>query len=278
MHGATSGHLLVTCNNSIVIIDFSVLKTSTYSFFIEEELCELTIERKEDQFFYGFEVDQEADTPLNQQRKKRDKKHLFQSIFLLGGILLLVSILIVGMTHYHSPENRSQLLEKLQLDGKESMARVILKSKLEGSDASYVFFANGRSYTSSTTLAGAEENGFILDIGMPLEDGDEFLVQYLPGSPQQNLINFEHPSPKTLEKYHHRALEKYLELYPNTSTEQANCLVETAYELKQVDGLADFYFSSTRPKDNPTHNKNSFLRLIRDLPFEQLSAKKCRTY
>ena len=74
MHGAESGHLMVYCNTNIVLIDFEILQSKTYSFFIEDELCELSIERKDDQFFYGFEINKKADTPLNRQRRKIEKQ------------------------------------------------------------------------------------------------------------------------------------------------------------------------------------------------------------
>ena len=37
-HGDSTGHLLVYCNARIVVIDFSVLASKNYSFFINDEL------------------------------------------------------------------------------------------------------------------------------------------------------------------------------------------------------------------------------------------------
>lgn len=270
MHGATSGHLIVYCNTTIVIIDFGILQSSTYSFFIEEELCELTIERKGDQFLYGFEVNQEAETPLNKERKKQEKKHLFQSIFFLGGILLLVSISIVGMTYYQNPKNQVKLEEKLESKGKETSARVLLTPKLKDKNTSYVFFVDGQSYSGVKEKESlSSKNGF------PPQKGDEFLLRYLPGSPLQNQIDFSQPSPETIEKYKLRAIEKYLHLFPDISPDRAKCLIEVAYILKKVDGLAEFHHCNTPFSGGTKYNKDSFLRFIRDLPFEKLAAKNC---
>ena len=52
------------------MLDFRVLKSKEYSFFIDDELCELTIEKKGDHFFYSFEFNRKADTPLNRAIKK----------------------------------------------------------------------------------------------------------------------------------------------------------------------------------------------------------------
>ena len=58
------------CNARIVVIDFSVQTTRNYSFFINDELCDLEIEEKDGKFSYGFKVDQVTDTPRNRGRRK----------------------------------------------------------------------------------------------------------------------------------------------------------------------------------------------------------------
>lgn len=277
MHGATSGHLLVYCNTTILLIDFSVLKTSSYSFFIEEELCELTIERKGDQFFYGFSVDRDADTPLNNQRKQREKKHFYQSILFLGGLLLLASLFIVGITYYQGSYNQAQLKKQLELEGEITVANIFMVPKKSGEKAKYVFFVNGNSYSNFTSEAIIMEKGVsLLENGMSLEPGDEFLVRYLPGSPFQCQIDFSQPSPGTIEKYKERASQAYLAKFPNTTTEKASCLTEIAFQLQEIDGLASFYFSNTLPTNNSAHNEDSFYRLIRDVTFQKLANQNCQ--
>ena len=56
MHGAESGHLLVYCDAKIILIDFEILEDKKYSFFIDEQLCEISIEKIKGQFYYSFEV------------------------------------------------------------------------------------------------------------------------------------------------------------------------------------------------------------------------------
>ena len=48
-HGDQTGHLVIHCNLRVVQIDFSVRDTKRYSFFIEDELCEIDIVKEPDQ-------------------------------------------------------------------------------------------------------------------------------------------------------------------------------------------------------------------------------------
>ncbi len=97
-HGAKTGHLMVYCNGKVVVIDFHVLKTKTYTFFIEDELCNLTVERKEDQWYYGLEIDQETETPRNIIRKKMLRENLITSIIIMAILILTISAVSIFLT------------------------------------------------------------------------------------------------------------------------------------------------------------------------------------
>jgi len=91
-HGDNTGHLLIYCNASIMVIDFSVHTTRNYSFFINDELCDIEVEEKEGKFYYGFKVDQITDTPRNRVRRRLIREEVRQSL-LLGAILIVVILL-----------------------------------------------------------------------------------------------------------------------------------------------------------------------------------------
>src|SRR5688572_17001711 len=93
-HGDNTGHLLVYCNARIVVIDFSVRASKNYSFFINDELCDLVIEEKDGQFLYGFKVDEVTDTARNRGRRKMMRTEVRQS--LLIGFLFILIILLAG--------------------------------------------------------------------------------------------------------------------------------------------------------------------------------------
>ena len=95
-HVAPKGHVVVNCNNKIMIIDFNVLRTKTYSFFLGPELCELNVRREKENFSYGLTINEEADTPLNQLRRKYRKRDLFWTLLIFS--MLLASVFLFSYT------------------------------------------------------------------------------------------------------------------------------------------------------------------------------------
>lgn len=93
-HGDNTGHLLIYCNARIVVIDFGVKTSRNYSFFIDDELCDIEIEEKEGQFRYGFKVDEVTDTPRNRMKRKIFRAEIRQSV-ILGTLFLLFIVGIV---------------------------------------------------------------------------------------------------------------------------------------------------------------------------------------
>lgn len=91
-HGNRTGHLMVFCNSRVIVIDFHVLSDKKYSFLINDELCDLHVERKQDRFAYSFEIDKKANTPGNQRRRARNRKHLWQSLVVMAILLLVIAL------------------------------------------------------------------------------------------------------------------------------------------------------------------------------------------
>jgi hypothetical protein len=99
-HGDKDGHLVVHCNSRVVLIDFNVQQSKAYSFFIEEELCELKLDRQDAGFTYSCRINVDADTPKNRWRKSAEQTEkiftrrawwIFGSIFVF---LIVLSILL----------------------------------------------------------------------------------------------------------------------------------------------------------------------------------------
>ena len=93
-HGKDKGHLLVYCNFKIILIDFNVLSSRKYAFFLGHEFCELRLDRKNDEFQYSLKRDLDTDTPLNQIRKKKEKNYLIVSALLTISLFIIVFLLI----------------------------------------------------------------------------------------------------------------------------------------------------------------------------------------
>jgi hypothetical protein len=93
-HGDNTGHLLIYCNATIMVIDFAVRSTRNYSFFINDELCDIAVEEKEGKFYYGFKIDQITDTPRNRVRRNLFRAEVKRSL-ILGAIFILLILLVV---------------------------------------------------------------------------------------------------------------------------------------------------------------------------------------
>ncbi|MDX1476473.1 MAG: hypothetical protein R3301_02165 [Saprospiraceae bacterium] len=103
-HGDRTGHLMIYCNTRILVIDFNVLETKKYSFFINDELCDIHVERRaDDRFAYGFKFDHKTATPRNKLRKRHERKSLIRSLWLVAALVLVVGIaafLLLGGIEY----------------------------------------------------------------------------------------------------------------------------------------------------------------------------------
>jgi len=272
LHGANTGHLLVHCNTKIVLIDFSVLDSKKYTFFIGEELCEIILDRRDDSFYYDFKVNRNADTPLNRERKEQDKKYLKQSIIALALLIGLVGTVVISLTLWNN--NKKTSPEALNIVGKEAVAQVKIEGEGKARKVGYFFIADSKTYKAKADVAFLNDM-ILLKNGMPLESGDEFLVKYIPDNPDRNMIDYSRPSAQQVEMYKHRAINKYLQYHSSVDSLRGACIIELAFEAKGIKGLADFYFQDISPDKNPHHNSNSFKRLIRDIPFKKMIDEKC---
>ena len=171
-HGAESGHLVVHCNSKVVLIDFKVFENASYSIFIDEQLCEICIEKQNEEFFYSFEIDNQADTPRNRARKKLEKQHMLQSMAFLGALILVVSIALFGISRWTSYHDQKNMSAKLQGSGQQISARILVPTEESVDYASYFFVVNGKSFSTATTYS--KKLTELLPNGMPLKEGDEF--------------------------------------------------------------------------------------------------------
>jgi len=267
-HGDKTGHLLVYLNAKVIIIDFQVLETKTYSFFIEEELCEIEVERQAERFAYGFKINQEVDTPLNRERKKTEKANYRKGYWLAGAfftVMLIGSLIFVFAYRKQKRELRerfSMLVKPVTINSVKPVGDTItLRYRLE---------FQGQKKDFNRSIHQEEVN-----TPFPLEPGDEFNLRFDRFEPTVNQLNFVELTYSQLRRYRKRTVEKHLVLHPELTRDQGECLVNIAYELKGLEGLADFYFQSQSPDDSPLHNRTTYQKLIRDIPFLN-QAEACR--
>lgn len=99
-HGDKTQHVVLHCNDRVVQIDFEVRESRTYSVFLDQELCEVSIDHTGgDQYDYTCRINHEAKTPLNQLRKShRDSQSRMERTRMLvaGGVVLLVFVILLS--------------------------------------------------------------------------------------------------------------------------------------------------------------------------------------
>lgn len=100
-HGDTTHHVVVHCNNTIMVIDFGVRESRTYSLFLDQELLEISIAAEGDnRFAYDCRINREAATPLNQQRQQERQANR-QSLRLrlaVSGVVMLFFLLVLWLS------------------------------------------------------------------------------------------------------------------------------------------------------------------------------------
>lgn len=89
-HGASSGHLVIYCNKNIIAIDFNVLQSKKYSFFIDDELVDLSIEKVGQDFAYDCQINTNVNTPLNQRRRQENQEDFR---LLMSGLIVVLFII-----------------------------------------------------------------------------------------------------------------------------------------------------------------------------------------
>jgi len=99
-HGETTHHVVVHCNNRVVAIDFGVKESKTYSLFLDQELCEVTIDHTGgDHYTYDCKINHDIETPLNQQRRKyREEEQRSERIRLIAAAGVVLVLLVILFT------------------------------------------------------------------------------------------------------------------------------------------------------------------------------------
>ena len=268
-HGKRTGHVLILLNKQILQIDFNVVESKTYSFFIEDEFCEIHLERRGEEMYYFFEINKEVNTPFNQARKKRDRKYLNQTLLFFALLICMATIMALGLRAHNRKIARTHLSENIYSDSTVGWVEI---DTLHAGAISYQYIAGNTPYSSF--FFEDPERGDSLPL-FPLQSGDEFTVRYHPLRPDLSRIFFSQPTSAQTQKYFNRTLERHLQYHPEEHPGQARCMLELALEMKGINGLADVYFQQEPTISSPIHNRDSYYRLVRDPGFQQALSKRC---
>lgn len=259
---------MVYLNSKVIIIDFQVLETKTYSFFIEEELCEIEVERTDDRFAYGFKINQDVDTPLNRKRKAQEKSDMRKTYWLAAGFFTI--ILIGSLIFAHAYRQKKKRLAESLSTASRAVAVQVVQQRQDSVDLKFQLEFQGltRDYVRSVPREA-------ITTPFPLETGDEFNLRFSLYKPSMNQLDFESISYTQLGRYRDRTMAIHQKSHPRLTKDQVACQVDIAFQLYGIDGLAHFYFQNQAAQDSPRFNRESFQKLVRDLPYLE-KAEACR--
>ncbi|MBI1225709.1 MAG: hypothetical protein GC192_10780 [Bacteroidetes bacterium] len=273
LHSPKTGHLVIYVGSKIVQIDFKVLDSKEYTFFIEDELVHINLERRGNEMYFTFDIDKETDTPRNRFRHKLERKYFYQLLIFLGAMGLLVAGIVIWGNNAKKSE-AEKLDEMLAKGSEKTIGRVLIK-KIDSnrSEISYQFVAGNETIISHSLL---QSEPLILFVNpMPLEQGDEFRVYYSPRKPHLNKMLFSEPTPHQFELYKSRAVAKHNELNPGAPPGMTDCFVQTAFEFDSLRALADIYFQDTKPAYNLEHNLETYAKLTTNRSFLDKMEANC---
>lgn len=276
-HGDDTGHLVIHCNMRVVQIDFSVKETTTYSFMIDDELCEVLLFKEPDgRFTYDFKVNTTANTPGNQVRRIVARQNRRYMWVLVSGLVLLLAGVLVGVSKWRHHVAAERLAERgfgnaltdsnvkrLQSEGQTAVATLMVVKMSLTRQIVYTFTTRDSQRVACQVIA-PDTGDIRLPTGFALADRDQFSLRYLPSNPQVSQVDFQQPQPGTLARYLVLASQSEQQAHPGETREQALCVAKTLYEQRGLGALADAFHQTTEPTPDGKHDRESYQKLLRD--------------
>lgn len=103
-HGDESGHLMVHCNGTVLLIDFSVFSSKEYHFMLGEDLFTLKLNREPTRFTYSLTADEDVDSARNRRRKLEKKRFEIVQIIILAIVIIGLIALFIWRLGYEGTE------------------------------------------------------------------------------------------------------------------------------------------------------------------------------
>ncbi|MBK9336494.1 MAG: hypothetical protein IPM98_07845 [Lewinellaceae bacterium] len=287
-HGDRTGHLLLHCNSRIIQVDFSVKESRTYSFFVEDELCEVSVMHEgKGVFFYDFQVNKKVDTPRNRLRKADERRTRTYMAILIVGLLAVISGLVLGLRWWGQRQKEDHLAgtsltsrltpeneKRLGADGRTAVAQFVVTYEPDQRQVFYGFIT-ADSNRISGRFSVRDTGLIILPNGFPLRDGDAFSVRYLPAEPNIHRVDFYEPADRTIAGYLEQARLAQLAAHPEAPPGYSLCIARIALREKGWQRLADLIFQTAPSANNPSNNRESYLRLVREPGFAETVEREC---
>ncbi len=186
-HGTHSGHLLISINNQIVLVDFAVWDSKNYSFFIEDDLCHIRLIKKNDRMHYQFEIDKEAPTPANERRNRFERQAIRKILLWLLGLFFIVLLFVLGIRQFEKRSLNPKDVHELPTHQTQTAMGIItaIPKKLPA-EIVYAFMASDyKTYTGRYLLENTAEMQELLT---SLHLGDSCTLIYSTTRPEVNAL------------------------------------------------------------------------------------------
>ena len=251
-HGRRNGHVLLTCNGKVILTDFDVRQSKSYTFFINEEMCKVHLKHKGIKFKYSFEIDRKVDTPLNRIRKERSRKYNFY--------IALMFILVVVTAFWSISFGKKMELESKRI-AFGSAPKTAITTKIYGK-----LLEIEEGYAIQTLLPNNESvtkplSGFYGFNGWPLQDGQAYEVKLEGNSIIEILWN--KPDEQTLNEFRNKVLQDiHLDSFNEYGYTDVSCIIKIIEQQSTAFGLACMYYAKTSQDINAFANEVFFERIM----------------
>lgn len=288
-HGDSSGHLVIYCNMKMVQVDFNVKESRTYSFFIEDEFCEVSIiKTKDGRFEYSCTINKTADTPLNRARKvvkKKENVH-FRWFGLGGGIVL--SMLIAFLLYFNHEQDKKKIndfyiasthngsqMSRITKNGQRTEATIYVLGNSARRHIIYSFVTADQTRVSGEYHLPDSTAAFLMPNGIPPETGYAFEAVYLPKNPEKHFISLLRPTKATQQILISRATAAEIAAHPEHTSAYSACLVETAYKMMGWESMLFFIHQNRPTAESERYNRDTYLRFVRGNDLSEYVKRKC---
>ena len=249
--------------------------SKTFQFFVDEELCIITIQKKGNQYAYLFTTPEFSTSRFARLRRWKD-------LLLLTGIAAVFVVVIggLGVPFIYNYFHTRQLNNNLNMGGVITPAYLTQAPDMaalptQNITLHYKFRAGLRTITAQTQIPAADSSLLALNSLFPITRNTVLEVLYSGTDPHVNRLLTNSLPPKQTETYRQQARKTCMQHsftnLPATAgkTLFCDCLLTYLYTHYQLQGLAQVCHANTPQTENSLYNAATFNAFLQqDLPQE----------
>jgi hypothetical protein len=266
LHSQKKGYATLYVDQKLIHVFYNVFGDFTTSFFIEDELCKVHIRLKKNGFWYGFEVDEKADTPANKRRRKKFRSDLTFTIIFFSSTIVLCIFAAIVFTKYQHFKSELRLSSTLATNGAYTPAQIILPTAIN--DVWYQYQIENTVYTFELNESFSR--------GLPLKHGDQYTVHYARHDPSLHRLRLDLPEPELLDSLIDKTRVVHKSAHPYMAQDRVRCQVDSTFAHFGWQGISHLYQQLTPPSKNKDYNRITSQKLFNSPRYQELVISPCR--